>query len=240
MATISRNEYVGLFGPTDRRPHPPRRHRICSSRSSATCAARPATRSSSAAARACAKAWAWTTSSRSAGGAPDLVITNVTIIDAVLGVVKADVGIKDGRICGDRQGRQSADDGRRHARPRMRPRHRRDLRRAPDPDRRRHRHAHPLHLAAAGVRGAVQRHDDADRRRHRSVRRLQRDDGHARALEHRNDAARLRRLAGQRRHPRQGPRPRQGGAGRADRGRRGRLQDATRTGARRPPCCARR
>jgi len=34
------------------------------------------------------------------GGAPDLVITNVTIIDAVLGVVKADVGIKDGKICG--------------------------------------------------------------------------------------------------------------------------------------------
>jgi urease subunit alpha len=35
-----------------------------------------------------------------AAGAPDLVITNVTIVDAVLGVVKADVGIKDGRICG--------------------------------------------------------------------------------------------------------------------------------------------
>src|SRR5947207_1532808 len=33
-------------------------------------------------------------------GAPDLVITNVTIVDAVLGVVKADVGIKDGRVCG--------------------------------------------------------------------------------------------------------------------------------------------
>lgn len=33
-------------------------------------------------------------------GALDLVITNVTIIDAVLGVVKADVGIKDGRIAG--------------------------------------------------------------------------------------------------------------------------------------------
>ena len=31
----------------------------------------------------------------SASGALDLVITNVTIIDAVLGVVKADVGIKD-------------------------------------------------------------------------------------------------------------------------------------------------
>ena len=27
------------------------------------------------------------------------MITNVTVIDAVLGVVKADVGIKDGRIC---------------------------------------------------------------------------------------------------------------------------------------------
>jgi urease subunit alpha len=34
-----------------------------------------------------------------AAGAPDLVITNVTIIDAMLGVVKADVGVKDGRIC---------------------------------------------------------------------------------------------------------------------------------------------
>jgi urease subunit alpha len=34
------------------------------------------------------------------GGALDLVITNVTIVDAVLGVVKADVGIKDGLIVG--------------------------------------------------------------------------------------------------------------------------------------------
>jgi urease subunit alpha len=33
-------------------------------------------------------------------GAPDLVITNVTIVDAVQGVIKADVGVKDGRICG--------------------------------------------------------------------------------------------------------------------------------------------
>ncbi len=39
-----------------------------------------------------------TTTSES--GSLDLVITNVTIIDAVLGVVKADVGIKDGRIVG--------------------------------------------------------------------------------------------------------------------------------------------
>jgi len=35
----------------------------------------------------------------SAAGAPDLVITNVTIVDAVQGVIKADVGIKNGVIC---------------------------------------------------------------------------------------------------------------------------------------------
>ncbi|BDG73498.1 urease subunit alpha [Roseomonas fluvialis] len=36
----------------------------------------------------------------SAAGAPDLVITNVTIVDAVQGIIKADVGIKNGLICG--------------------------------------------------------------------------------------------------------------------------------------------
>ena len=36
----------------------------------------------------------------SEGGALDLVITNVTVLDAVLGVVKADVGVKDGLIAG--------------------------------------------------------------------------------------------------------------------------------------------
>jgi urease subunit alpha len=36
----------------------------------------------------------------SAGGAPDLVITNVTVVDAIQGVIKADVGVKNGRICG--------------------------------------------------------------------------------------------------------------------------------------------
>ncbi|QQM31365.1 urease subunit alpha [Martelella lutilitoris] len=35
----------------------------------------------------------------SAAGAPDLVITNVTILDAVQGVIKADVGVKNGNIC---------------------------------------------------------------------------------------------------------------------------------------------
>ena len=36
----------------------------------------------------------------SKAGALDLVITNVTILDPILGVVKADVGIKDGKIAG--------------------------------------------------------------------------------------------------------------------------------------------
>lgn len=34
------------------------------------------------------------------GGSLDLVITNVTILDPVLGVIKADVGVKDGKIAG--------------------------------------------------------------------------------------------------------------------------------------------
>src|SRR4249920_3515366 len=36
----------------------------------------------------------------SEGGALDLVITNVTVVDPLLGVIKADVGIKDGKIVG--------------------------------------------------------------------------------------------------------------------------------------------
>jgi urease subunit alpha len=36
----------------------------------------------------------------SEGGALDLVITNVTVLDALLGVIKADVGVKDGLIAG--------------------------------------------------------------------------------------------------------------------------------------------
>jgi urease subunit alpha len=36
----------------------------------------------------------------SSSGSLDMVITNVTIIDAVVGIIKADVGIKDGRIAG--------------------------------------------------------------------------------------------------------------------------------------------
>ncbi len=45
-------------------------------------------------------------------GCLDLVITNVTIIDAVLGVVKADVGVRDGKIVGvGKAGNPSTMDG---------------------------------------------------------------------------------------------------------------------------------
>ena len=123
-----------------------------------------------------------------------------------------------------RQVRQCADDGWHHAGARARSRHRRHLGQPPHHDGGRHRHAYPFHFAATGLRGAVQRHDDTDRGRHGPQRRLERDDGDAGAGQHPEHVARVRRLAGQRRHPRQGARARQGCAGRADRGRRGRLQ----------------
>ena len=45
-------------------------------------------------------------------GSLDLVITNVTIIDPVLGVIKADVGVKDGKIAGiGKAGNPNAMDG---------------------------------------------------------------------------------------------------------------------------------
>jgi urease subunit alpha len=40
------------------------------------------------------------TSGTYASGALDLVVQNATIIDAVVGIVKADIGVRDGRIVG--------------------------------------------------------------------------------------------------------------------------------------------
>jgi len=48
----------------------------------------------------------------SEGGALDLVITNVTVVDPILGVIKADVGVKDGKIVGvGKAGNPSTMDG---------------------------------------------------------------------------------------------------------------------------------
>ncbi|WP_448221361.1 amidohydrolase family protein [Gordonia iterans] len=51
-------------------------------------------------------------STTSEGGALDIVITNVVVVDPTIGVVKADVGIKDGRIVGiGKAGNASTMDG---------------------------------------------------------------------------------------------------------------------------------
>ena len=99
-----------------------------------------------------------------AEGAVDTVITNALIIDHT-GIVKADVGLRDGRIAAiGKAGNPDIQPGVDHHR---RPRHRGDRRRGQDPHRRRHRQPHPLHLPAADRGGAELRHHHDDRRRHR-------------------------------------------------------------------------
>ena len=158
------------------------------------------------------------------GGAPDLVITNVTIIDAILGVVKADVGIKDGRICAiGKAGNPQMMDG---ITPGL------ECGLATDAISGNH-----LILTAAGIDTHI--HFISPQQAYAALSNGTTtligggtgpsDGSNATTVtpgpgQHPHDAARLRELADQRRHPRQGPRARQGGAGRAGRGRRGRLQ----------------
>ena len=59
-----------------------------------------ATSWSSAAARPSATAWARRRSCKRSDGALDLVVTNAVIIDPILGVVKGDIGVLDGKIVG--------------------------------------------------------------------------------------------------------------------------------------------
>ena len=99
MATISREEYVGLFGPTTG-------DRIRLGDTGLFVEVERDLRGPSGdeivfgGGKSLREGMGMDNQLTYAAGAPDLVITNVTIIDAVLGVVKADVGIKDGRICG--------------------------------------------------------------------------------------------------------------------------------------------
>jgi urease subunit alpha len=102
-------------------------------------------------------------SQRLRADAVDTVITNALIVDH-WGIVKADIGLKDGRIAGiGKAGNPDIQPGVTIVigpAPRSSPA--RD-----DRHRRRHRHPHPLHLPAADRRGAdVRRHHHA-RRRHR-------------------------------------------------------------------------
>ena len=80
-----------------------------------------------------------------AEGAPDLVITNAVVLDH-WGIVKCDVGIRDGRIVAlGKAGNPDIADG---VAPRAadRPVHRGHRRRGPDPHRRRRRLPRALHL----------------------------------------------------------------------------------------------
>ena len=101
-------------------------------------------------------------------GRPDTVITNVIILDH-WGIVRADVGIRDGRIVG--VGPQRQPRHRRRGAPGAADRavHRRDLRRGQDPHRRRLRHPRALPLPVADRRGAGGGADHAGWRRHRSL-----------------------------------------------------------------------
>ena len=111
----------------------------------------------------------------------DLVITNALIVDYT-GIYKADIGIKDGRIAGI--GKAGNPDVMAGVTPGMivGVDHRGDRRRGAHRHRRRHRRAHPLHLPAAGLRGARRaaspRSSAAAPARHRH----QRHHLHARAL----------------------------------------------------------
>jgi urease subunit alpha len=99
MATISRHEYVGLYGPTVG-------DRIRLGDTSLFVEVERDLRGGAGdevvfgGGKSLREGMGMDNRLTRAAGAPDLVITNVTIVDAVLGVVKADVGIKDGRICG--------------------------------------------------------------------------------------------------------------------------------------------
>ena len=117
----------------------------------------------------------------SADGAPDTVITNAVVLDH-WGIVRADVGIRDGRIVALGRSRQPRHRRRRRTRRCMiGPSHRRHLRRGQDPHRRRHRLPRALPLPVADRRGAGHRADHARRRRHRAVGGHQGHHRHARA-----------------------------------------------------------
>ena len=118
--------------PDGRRPGPARRHRPLD-RGRARPTAPAATRPCSAAARRSASRWRQGTTTR-AEGAPDLVITNAVVLDH-WGVVKCDVGVRDGRIVAlGKAGNPDIADGV-HPALRIGPSHRDPRRRGPDPHR---------------------------------------------------------------------------------------------------------
>ncbi len=116
-----------------------------------------------------------------AQGAPDLVITGAVVLDH-WGIVKADVGIKDGRIVAlGKAGNPDTMDGV-HPDLVIGPSHRDPGRQRPDPHRRGHRLPRPPHLPADPGHRARHRDHDDHRRRHRPGRGHQGHHGHRLAL----------------------------------------------------------
>ena len=163
---------------------------------------------------------------RNADGVLDLVITAVIVMDPVLGIVKADIGVKDGRIVGVGQaGNPYVQDGV-------------DTNMIVGAgtevisgeglggDARGDRHARPLPDPGTGPPRAVQRRHHVDRRRYRPRRRLQGHHVHTRAVEPRPNARSHRGPPRERRAARQGQQqpPRQ--PGRTAPGRRVRIEGA--------------
>ncbi len=102
-------------------------------------------------------------SSASAGPSElDAVIAGVLVVDPLVGVVKADIGIKDGRIVGYRRGRQPGHQRRR--RPGHRPAHAAGHGLRPDRDGGRRRHPRPPDHPGAPAGRALAGADDADHR----------------------------------------------------------------------------
>src|SRR5215472_198646 len=98
MAEISRNEYVGLYGPTTGD-----RIRLGDTglfiQIERDLRGAPGDEIVFGGGKSLREGMGMDNQITSVQGAPDLVITNVTIVDAIQGVAKADVGVKDGRIC---------------------------------------------------------------------------------------------------------------------------------------------
>ena len=91
------------------------------------------------------------------------VIAGALVLDPVLGAVKADIGIKDGRIVG--VGRAGNERHQRRHRAADRAAHPADHGLRPHRHARRGRQPRPPHLAGAAARRAVRRRDDAHHRR---------------------------------------------------------------------------
>ena len=172
-----------------------------------------------------------------AEGALDFVITNVVLVDAVLGIVKADIGIKDGRIVGvGKAGNPQIMDG---VTPGMTIGANTDVRSAEGmiATAGRDRRARALRLGGPLRGGHLERRDDDDRRWPRAGHRRHHLVGHRQPGPH---AAGRRGVPAQLRLPRQGLGARRRAPARAGRGRLHRPQDPRGLGRHARRWCSRR